>query len=171
VEVNGELLPATVIAVTPEVDAATRTRAVVLSLDVPSAAQLAPGQLVRMEVQREVPTQGFWLPSASLARGSHGLWNVYSVNPDGEGFGKIVRRDVEVLHTEEGRVLVRGALDVDDRIVSQGTHRIVVGQRVRAGADETSSPARQTTTPTELGRAAPASRLESLVFSQGKSRP
>jgi hypothetical protein len=99
-----------------------------------------------MEVRREIATQGFWLPSSALSRGNRGLSNVYSVSPDRDGYGTVVRRDVEVLHAEEGRVLVRGALDAADRIVSQGTHRVVVGQRVRAGADQT-KPAASNDTP------------------------
>ena len=38
---------------------------------------------------------------------------------------------VEILHQESDRALVQGTLQAGDRIVSNGVHRLVPGQRVR----------------------------------------
>lgn len=43
----------------------------------------------------------------------------------------VERRTVEVVHTEEDRALVRGTVYPGDRIVVDGLHRVVPGQRVR----------------------------------------
>ncbi|HHP7229621.1 MAG TPA: efflux transporter periplasmic adaptor subunit, partial [Xenococcaceae cyanobacterium] len=42
----------------------------------------------------------------------------------------VERREVEVLATQSDRVLVRGTIREGDRIISNGTHRIVNGQLV-----------------------------------------
>ena len=42
-----------------------------------------------------------------------------------------VRRDVEVLHAESQRTLVRGTLQEGDEVIVSGTHRVVAGQRIR----------------------------------------
>ena len=68
--------------------------------------------------------------------GERGLWSAYVVtlpaSPSAQGAGsRVARRDVEVLHTEGDRVLVRGMLQPGDRVIASGTHRIVPGQVVR----------------------------------------
>ncbi|MBD2066202.1 efflux transporter periplasmic adaptor subunit, partial [Leptolyngbya sp. FACHB-671] len=42
------------------------------------------------------------------------------------------RRDVEVLHTETDRVLVRGLLQAGDRVVTEGIQRLVPGQSAQS---------------------------------------
>jgi len=119
---------ATVLAVKPETSAQNRTRTVVLSLE-PVAKQPAPGEIARLEIQQQVATNGFWLPTTALVRGERGLWSCYALQVDGEIY-RVERRDVEVLHTEGDRVLVRGTLTAGDRIVRAGVQRIVPGQVV-----------------------------------------
>ncbi|MBN2294545.1 MAG: efflux RND transporter periplasmic adaptor subunit [Pirellulales bacterium] len=124
--------PAKIGAILPELDPSTRTRTVMLELDDSAATSLVPGELARMEVIDEVPASGYWLPTEALSRGSRGLWSAMAVEDDGCGKETIVRREVEVLHTNGEQVLVRGALRRGDRIVTGGTHRIVPGQKVEA---------------------------------------
>ena len=42
----------------------------------------------------------------------------------------VERRDVEILHTESARVLVRGTLQEGDQVIVDGIHRVVAGQNV-----------------------------------------
>jgi len=75
--------------------------------------------------------QGFWLPLSALARGERGLWSAYAVikgTTDGEFV--LEKRQIEVLHTEGDRVLVRGTLKTGDRIVVDGIHKLASNQRV-----------------------------------------
>jgi hypothetical protein len=44
---------------------------------------------------------------------------------------RVARRDLEVLHTESDRVLVRGTLQAGEQVITGGTHRVVPGQVVR----------------------------------------
>ena len=59
-----------------------------------------------------------------------GLWAAYVVEEDGGGRPVVRRQDVEVLHTDGQRTLVRGTLIPGDRVITAGTHRVVPGQVV-----------------------------------------
>jgi RND family efflux transporter MFP subunit len=146
VKIDGRHFEATVAGRFPEVDPATRTRTVVLRLDRSAAEHVVHGQVVRLQLDETVAANGFWLPSTALTRGARGLWTslvaaeadsnrAVAWSPDHatdspDSF-RVERRDVEVLHTESDRVLVRGTLISGDRVVTSGTHRIVPGQLVR----------------------------------------
>ena len=156
VKIDGRYFDATVAGRFPEVDAATRTRTVVLRLDESAAGHVVHGQIVRLQLEETVEEGGYWLPLAGLTKGARGLWTSFVVvqadrkkgtgtfcakHPPGRS-GKrflspfcelfhVERRDIEVLHTESARVLVRGTLNAGDRVVTSGTHRVVPGQLVR----------------------------------------
>ncbi len=127
----------------PEIDPATRTRTVVLELTDSASRELVHGQVIRLELEATVSTDGYWVPTTALAKGSRGLWSLYAVvgaQPGGKGSDetgsttkglRAERRDVEVLHNESDRVLVRGTLRDGERMIVAGTHRVVSGQRVR----------------------------------------
>lgn len=145
VQIGQRTYGANISSILPEVNPATRTRTVVLTLE-PSASQsVAPGQITRLEITQTVPTAGYWLPTAALARGERGLWSCYalvevenqqknleSTSSSGTQSYRLEQRDVEVLHTEGDRVLVRGTIQPGDTVVVEGTQRIVPGQLVRS---------------------------------------
>ena len=132
VRINGQYFDATVSGRFPEVDQATRTRTVVLRLDDTAAGYVVHGQVVRLELDETVQASGYWLPSTALTRGARGLWTSFVVVKATQPRSyRVERRDVEVLHTESNRVLVRGTLNSGDRVISSGTHRVVPDQLVR----------------------------------------
>ena len=137
VKIDGQVFDATVAGRFPEVDPATRTRTVVLALDDSAAAHVVHGQVVRLQLDETVQANGYWLPSTALTRGARGLWTslvVVQADPNDStqpDLFRVERRDIEVLHTESHRVLVRGTLNSGDRVIAVGTHRIVPGQLVR----------------------------------------
>lgn len=140
---NGEIVPAEVIGILPEVDDPTRTVTVVLSL--PPGTLLTVGQTVRLQLSETVSgSEGFWLPTTALTPSLRGLWSVYTLrspetasdpvpvnsDPQGELF-QVARQEVEILHTEGERALVRGTLQAGERVIEAGVQRIVPGQWVR----------------------------------------
>jgi len=138
VKIQGEPFNAVVASRFPEVDPATRTRTVVLELDSSASERIVHGQVVRLELQETVEAAGFWLPSTALTKGARGLWSALvgeeERSPDGStqtDLLRVARRDVEVLHTESDRVLVRGTLHAGEQVITGGTHRVVPGQMVR----------------------------------------
>ena len=110
-------------AVLPEVDPATRTLTAVFTL---AGIDIPLGSTVEVAINEAVDAPGFWLPLSALTEADRGLWGVYVVNAE-----QIVeRRLIEIVHSEADRVFVRGTLRTDDRVVATGVQRIVPGQVV-----------------------------------------
>jgi len=134
VKLGSETYSTTVSSILPEVDPDTRTQVVVLTLEPSSIPEINPGQTVRLELIESIATEGYWLPTESLTQGIRGLWTCYVLTqPDKTKpeVYEIKQQSVEILHQESNRVLARGTLQPGDRIVANGTHRLVPGQRVR----------------------------------------
>ena len=132
VTIGKENYSAVVSSILPEVDPATRTRTVVLTLASAATTKVAPKEIARLAVTQTVDTNGYWLPITALVKGDRGLWNCYAVvKTAGSKEAKVDRRYVEILKTQEDIVLVRGTLQPGDEIITNGTHRLVPGQLVR----------------------------------------
>jgi multidrug efflux pump subunit AcrA (membrane-fusion protein) len=136
VKIGGKYFEATVAGRFPEVDPATRTRTVILRLEDSAVADVVHGQVVRLELEETVEANGFWLPFTALSKGTRGLWtSLVLVEADKRDstqptLFRVERRDIEVLHTQSERVLVRGTLNSGEQVVASGTHRVVPGQLV-----------------------------------------
>lgn len=130
VDVDGQRYSATLRDVLPEVDLATRTQTVVFRISSDSASQDLPfpGQMFRLTLTRDETPDGFWVPITAISRGQRGLWSVTIVSPTEQ---KLMRRDVEVLHVDSNRVLIRGLIETGERYVTTGLHRLTPGQRVK----------------------------------------
>ncbi|NEP55316.1 MAG: efflux RND transporter periplasmic adaptor subunit, partial [Moorea sp. SIO3C2] len=133
VEIEGLVHSATVQSILPELDPTTRTRTVVLQLNGVNPSTIAPGQIARLNLSETIAETGYWLPTSALVQGEKGLWNAYAaVTAEAEDSNhQVERRLVEVLHTEGDRVFVRGTLNPDDLIITNGTQKLVPGQQVQ----------------------------------------
>ncbi len=128
---------AQVMRILPELDTATRTVLTVLTLSASNDGNhlVVPGQVARLELEETIDTPGFWLPLTALTKGERGLWSCFALVPDAENDASAFRTEhrlVEILHTDNSRVFVRGLLQAGERVVTTGTHRLVAGQRVQA---------------------------------------
>lgn len=137
VRIGQAMHAAQVARILPELDTATRTVLTVLTLDTPGESQRQNfvGQVARLELQETIDAPGFWLPLTALTKGERGLWACYALVPDAQGDASALRTEprlVEILHTDNSRVFVRGLLQAGERVVKTGTHRLVAGQRVQA---------------------------------------
>lgn len=137
--VGDRALDATVTAVLPVRDAATRTIDVILDIHPDNDA--LPGDLARLVVEETVAAESFRLPIAALAEGSRGLWTAYVAVPSagaelrpGGATHLLEPRSVEVLHEDTSHVYVRGAIKAGERYVTGGLQRVVPGQPVRIDA-------------------------------------
>ncbi|WP_144865081.1 efflux RND transporter periplasmic adaptor subunit [Hyella patelloides] len=131
-KLGSQTYKATVASILPEVNANTRTQVVVFNLDRSAIPQINPGQTVRLELTEEINTEGYWLPTDALNQGIRGLWTCYvlSESEDTENY-QVKQHSVEIIHQQGDRVLVRGTLQPGDKIVANGTHRLVPGQQVK----------------------------------------
>lgn len=136
VAIAGTSYPAQVLSILPEVDPTSRTVTVLLDVDVDMDMNDVPsGQTARLMLSDRVVSEGYWVPTTALVPGVRGLWTVYTVTPDEDAQEParfiVNRQEVEILHMETERVLVRGTLQPGDRIVAEGSQRLVPGQIVR----------------------------------------
>ena len=138
VSLGNDQYTATVKSVLPEVAPDTRTQLVVFQLEPTALTRIIPGETARVELSETIPTSGIWVPTQALTQDLRGLWSAYALVPveagatnDGEPTFAVESQSVEILHQESNRVLVRGTLQSGDRIVANGVHRLVPGQRVR----------------------------------------
>lgn len=128
--VDGQRFSTSVHALSPEVDLATRTRLVILRFSAGTSHSVVPGQVARLEMNTTVEADGIWVPLDALSRGTRGLWTTFvATNIDGQA-ATVERREVEIVHTDGDRALVRGTLFGGDRVIISGTHRIVPKQRI-----------------------------------------
>lgn len=127
VAVDGTELPATVRHLRPELDADTRSRAVVLTVDAPAL----PGQTARLILSQQIDEPGFWAPLSALREGVRGSWSVMALEPTPDG-DRTVPVAVEVIHTDGARVFLRGMLPDGGRILGRGPDRVAPGQTVLA---------------------------------------
>ncbi|MUH00466.1 efflux RND transporter periplasmic adaptor subunit [Scytonema sp. UIC 10036] len=136
VQVGQTMYRGRVVSILPEVNPTTRTRTIVLKLENSIAQSVAPGQIARLAIPQTISTNGYWLPIAALVKGERGLWSCYALATEKNSQDKtqsyrVEQRNVEVLHTQGNRVLVRGTLLASDMVIVDGTQRIVPGQLVQ----------------------------------------
>ena len=134
VKVAQKILSVQVLSILPEVDSMTRTQSVILAL--PQA--IAPGTIVKLELNQIETVTGYWLPTSALVWGERGLLACFAlVSPKKSDLDlppltyQTEKRMVEVLHTEGERSLVRGVLKPGELVVTTGTNQLAPGQLVR----------------------------------------
>ena len=124
-------LTAKLIALRPDLQTGTRTVTALFELTGgPEAGDGLPfGDIVVLGLGRDITADGFWIPLSALSEGRKGLWSVFTVLRDGTQ-EMVAREAVEVLHTSEGRVFVRGTLKAGTEVIINGTNRIIPGQLI-----------------------------------------
>lgn len=129
VKVGDRTYLAVVSAQLPAIEQDSQTVTVVLNLagDLP----VVIGETARLMVNDRQAEAGYWVPSTALIAGDRGLWSIYVLGKRESAGYRVARRDVEVLYTEGDRTFVRGLVEVGDRIITSGTHRMVAGQLVQ----------------------------------------
>lgn len=132
IEVDKKSYRARVVSILPQLESATRTITVVLKFEDTESGTLRAGQIVNWRLKKKVSVSGYWLPTKALVRGIRGLWSVYILGePQGNQGFQVERRDVEILYTNGEQVLVRGTLEGNEKIITNGSNRLVPGQKVR----------------------------------------
>ncbi|MBT1444919.1 efflux RND transporter periplasmic adaptor subunit [Shewanella sp. JM162201] len=120
-------MAAVIEGISPAIDPVTRT--VGLRLSLPTDANVLNGEIVYLHHELTVERAGFWVPVSALTDGLRGLWNLYVVaNRDGNFV--IERRDVEIVYTDKDQAFLVGAVNDGEQIVTQGLHKLVVGEQV-----------------------------------------
>jgi len=153
VVIDGETHSAEVLRRAPAVDAAGAEKVLLkIDADLPRE-QWAFGRVIELRFESSTGNSGFRIPLSALNRSAAGGWTVFvtSSPDDSNGSARVVPRTIDVLQTDEESALVRGELQSSDRIVVEGTHRIVPGQRVNL-VDSTNDERSSTTIPSDAGQ-------------------
>ena len=109
----------------PDIDAATRTRTAILTLQ--NGPQRAYGQTASVRFDVQVGAKGAWVPIKTLREGTNGQWTILMVDEN----DRIRPAAVEILHSETSRVYVRGSFRDGSQMLDVGQHRVTPGQIVR----------------------------------------
>ena len=124
---NQQVFQGRLISKRPDLQSGTRT--VTALFEVRNADDVPFGEVIELIIERSVKAEGAWLPISSLSEGAKGLWTVFTVvERDTRQF--VTREAVEILQVDNGRVYVRGNLSHSSRVITNGTNRIIPGQRV-----------------------------------------
>lgn len=132
VESGGAQRVATLRLIRPDLDSNTRSRSVVLTL--PADATPVLGDTVALLLTQAIDDPGFWAPLSALREGVRGSWSVMAVETTAEG-DRTLPAAVEVIHSDGGRVFLRGDLPPGARIVAEAPDRVAPGQLVLAQAE------------------------------------
>lgn len=129
ISINGVDFDARFEGFRPDLDAQTRTRTALFSLETDDAVYLQAGTLTLHPV---VHQPGYLVPLSALQDGVRGLWTILTLSPNEDGSAYTVGLEaVEVLHLEGDQAFVHGTFDGAVMIIDEGTHRVVPGARVR----------------------------------------
>jgi len=128
VRVGKQTFSAEIAGISAEVNSISRT--VQLRIDLPDSARVINGEIAYLAYQQDVLAAGYWVPMSALTDGVRGLWNVFVLAKAEQDFYRIERRDVEIIYTNEQQAYIQGAIQPMELIVSQGLHKMVVGQKV-----------------------------------------
>jgi multidrug efflux pump subunit AcrA (membrane-fusion protein) len=120
----------------PQVEQATRNQSVVFRLDSSGdEAGAVPGDVIRLQYNETIESQGLWLPINALTKGTRGLWSAFVIVKSETGDNVVQRAALEVIYTDGERAFVRGTLQDGDSVIASGSHRIVPGQVVEPLAE------------------------------------
>lgn len=127
VSVQDQTFTAEIAGISAEVNPVSRTLQLRISL--PQDASVINGEIAYLHQQQQIEQAGYWVPISALTDGIRGLWNLYVIAND-EQQSIIERRDVEILYTTQDMAYIQGAIQPNEIYVSQGLHKLVVGQAV-----------------------------------------
>lgn len=129
VEIGAHTVDAVLVALRPDLDAATRTREIMLRLPATDRTP-AFGDTATALVETQIDAEGFTLPVTALREGQRGTWTVMLA--EAAPGGTVARPEVvEILATDGTAAFVRGAIQPGALVVSTGMHRITPGQSIR----------------------------------------
>ena len=105
----------------------TRTQDALFKVDSPEW-QGVSGEIINLVVPVNKPAKGVWVPISALSSGIRGMWTVYVVNQAESN--RIESRIVEIIYTDGQRAYISGALSEGEKLITEGTQRLVPGQLV-----------------------------------------
>ncbi|ELS01017.1 RND family efflux transporter, MFP subunit [Xenococcus sp. PCC 7305] len=135
-KIDNRTYQAQVSSILPELDPSTRTLTIILKIQPGAEIELFSGQIATLQLTEKIQTTGYWLPITALVEGERGLWTCYvlgkqeDIRTEQQSVFKVEQKAVEILQIQSDRILVRGTLQPQDQVITDGIHRLVPGQLV-----------------------------------------
>ncbi len=130
--IDGVPLVGTVDRIEPEVDLATRTQGLYITIPASDSIRLVPGRTISLSLGVREGEAGLWVPVAALSRAERGLWSLFVLEPLPNGLHRVERREVQVVGLEAEWAQVSGGLiRRGEQYVVQGLHRVTPGMKVQ----------------------------------------
>ena len=131
----------------------TSTGTILLKAELPNRDEtLTPGQFLNVSLLLDTLRQAVTVPSRAVQQGADGNF-LYAVKDD----SSVQMRRVETLASEEDVTAVRGAIQIDETIVTDGHLRLTPGAKVRVKEVTSSNKAPVDNKPAQARHGAPAS--------------
>jgi len=128
--VGTKAIEGTVDSILPRVERTGRTRTLIMSLNSSPTEKIFPGEIAELRLVVRQPTAGFWVPITALTRPLQQSWTVYVLEESSDTV-TVARRRVDILTETTEQAFVQGELETGDRLIVDGLHRVVPGQRVK----------------------------------------
>jgi len=124
----GQVYEAALSELSPELDAATRSRVAFFDLAEGAAAPpaRATGEVLLTSTRSAT---GAWMPVSAMWQGPRGSWTIMVAQPTDDG-ATIATEAVEILYLDGDRAFVRGTFEDGAQYLPGGTHRVVPGEVV-----------------------------------------
>lgn len=133
-QLNNQVKRAKLIAIGQQINTVNRTVQLRLKmLKQLDKANRYNGQLVRVTIDQEVTKPGFWLPINAITDGVRGQWQIFTASPIGDSNNsyQLKAATVKILHTNDHTAYIDGLSLEPHKIIAQGVHRYVGGQRIK----------------------------------------
>lgn len=128
IDIGNQSFQGVVAGISSVIDPVTHTVEVRFLL--PKTLRIFSGEIARLNYQQNIAQSGFWVPLTALTQGVRGRWNMFLVN-EINNKAIIQKRDIEIIHIENERAFVSGAISQGEKYLSQGLHKFVNGQQIR----------------------------------------
>ncbi|WP_334029267.1 efflux RND transporter periplasmic adaptor subunit [Alteromonas sp. P256] len=105
---------------------------------------LRSGDVLKLPLEERIQARGFWVNNTALREGRRGLWTLYIANDIDAGVSgndvvknalkathSVSQRHVEIIDAQSGYSYVRGSVDDGEKLVTEGSHKLVSEQVVR----------------------------------------
>ena len=124
IRMNGESFAAELDSLRADIDPVTRTRTALFKAS--ELDGMSFGQTASLVLEEAIDQAGYWVPMSALREGRKGEWLMLVLDDE-----DIVRpASALIIQTEAERVFVTASFDDGTRFITDGAHRITLGEAV-----------------------------------------
>lgn len=124
IRMNGQSFAAELDSLRADIDPVTRTRTALFKAS--ELNGMSFGQTASLVLEEAIDQAGYWVPLSSLREGRKGEWLMLVLDEE----DTVRSASVLIIQTEAERVFVTASFDDGTRFITDGAHRITLGEAV-----------------------------------------